>query len=49
VIVDDLNTESVAVLKAKTDAPLVVDSDTPLPAAVMLERPSRFDGGKRKS
>ena len=43
-IIDYLNVECIAVLKAKANPPLVIDPDTPLPAAVM---PQRFQSVRR--
>ena len=37
-IIDDLDIESVAVLEAKADAPLVVDADTPSTEPIVLQR-----------
>jgi hypothetical protein len=38
VIINNLNLDGITILKAKTDAPLVIDADAMLPKAVMLER-----------
>lgn len=38
VVVNYLYVKSIAIFKSKTDAPLVIDSDTPLPVALVTER-----------
>jgi len=35
-IIDYLNVESIAIFEAEANPPLVIDSDTPLPVAVMF-------------
>jgi len=37
-VINHLYIKSIAVFKPKTDAPLVIDSNTPLPTAVVTER-----------